>query len=94
MDCKKIGIFIAAIIVISVFGITMASAALLPFSQTGNLFVLDDESDDVISITPGGNIVIVLTEDEIGAFTGLGSADFDDCGIAFDDSGKLFFCRG
>jgi len=37
---KKIVIFIAAILVISVFGITMTSAALLPFSQTGNLFVL------------------------------------------------------
>jgi hypothetical protein len=71
MDNKKkgIGIFIAAILAISVFGITMASAALLPFSQTGNLFVLEEGRDDVISITPTGQVSDVLTEDEIGAFT-------------------------
>lgn len=90
---KKIVIFIAAILVISVFGITMTSAALLPFSQTGNLFVLQDESDDVISITPTGQISDVLTEDEIGTFTGVGSADFDERGIAFDDFGNLFFAE-
>ena len=95
MDNKKkgIGIFIAAILVISVFGITMASAVLLPPPQTGNLFVLEEGSDDVISITPTGQVSDVLTEDEIGAFTGEGSADFDNCGIAFDDFGNLFFAE-
>jgi hypothetical protein len=60
MDNKKkgIGIFIAAIMVISVFGITMASAVLLPPPQTGNLFVLEEGSDDVISITPTGRYLM------------------------------------
>ncbi|CAD7766693.1 MAG: hypothetical protein DNFNHJIP_00091 [Candidatus Argoarchaeum ethanivorans] len=92
---KGIGIFIAAIVVISVFAsITgLASAMLLPPSQTGNLFVLEEGSDDVISITPTGQVSDVLTEDEIGTFTGEGSADFDNCGIAFDDFGNLFFAE-
>ncbi|MGB7532149.1 MAG: hypothetical protein WA977_04110 [Halobacteriota archaeon] len=95
MDNKKkgIGIFIAAILAISVFGITMASAALLPFFQTGNLFVLEGGSNDVIIITPGGNIEVVLTGAEIGAFTGVGTAGFDERGIAFDDTGHLFFAE-
>ena len=92
---KGIGIFIAAILVISVFAsITgLASAMLLPPSQTGNLFVLEAGSNDVISISPTGQISDVLTEAEIGAFTGEGFANFYDCGIAFDDFGNLFFAE-
>jgi DNA-binding beta-propeller fold protein YncE len=91
MNTKRTATSIMTVMVVFAMLISPVSALLLPPAQTGDLFVLEEDSDDVIRITPSGQITVVITEEEIEAFTGAYDADFDDCGIAFDDSGKLFF---
>ena len=91
MNTKRTATSIMTAMVVFAMLISPASALLLPPAQTGDLFVLEEGSDDVIRITSAGQITVVITEEEIEAFTGAYDADFDDCGIAFDDSGNLFF---
>lgn len=93
MNMKRMVTSTMTAMAVFVMLVSPVSALLLPPAQTGDLFVLEEGSDDVIRITPSGQVTVVITEEEIGAFTGEGFADFDDCGIAFDDSGNIFFAE-
>lgn len=42
-----------------------ATPPLLPFDNTGDLFVLDDGSDNILRITPAGVITIEVTAAQI-----------------------------
>lgn len=66
---------------------------LLPFSHTGDLFVLEGASESILRITPGGSVSIAVTKAEILAATGETSVNFVDKGIAFDGvyRGSMFF---
>ncbi len=66
---------------------------LLPFSHTGDLFVLEAASESILRITPGGSVSIAVTKAEIMAATGKNSVGFVDKGIAFNGGylGPMFF---
>jgi outer membrane protein assembly factor BamB len=66
---------------------------LLPFSHTGDLFVLEGASESILRITPTGSVSIAVTKAEILAATGETSVNFVDKGIAFDGvyRGSMFF---
>lgn len=64
---------------------------LVPFPSTGDLWVLDGETTNVLRIDPAGTVTIGIAVEEIKRVTGLETVDFDDCGMAFDASGVLYF---
>ncbi len=68
-----------------------ATPPLVPFDTTGDLFVLDDGSGNVLGITPEGNVYIAIPQATILAATGLPAVSFEDCGIAFDAQGNMYF---
>ena len=68
-----------------------ATPPLLPFDQTGDLFVLDDGSSSVLRIDAAGTVSVKVAEEEIVATTGYRAVSFDDCGIAFDGTGNMYF---
>lgn len=82
------------VLILTLLGGTLSMAAtppLLPFDGTGDLFVLDSGSDNILRITPGGVVTIEVTKAEIMAATGEGGADLYDDGIAVDAAGALYF---
>lgn len=85
--------FILALSLISMGGPASTEAAtppLLPFDQTGDLYVLDDGCDCVLRISPSGAVSIAVTNAQIMAVTG-GSVSFSEAGIAFDANDVMFF---
>ena len=70
-----------------------AATPLLPFSATGDLFVLDSGSESVLRIAPDGSVSVAVTEAEILAVTSETSVSFYDKGIAFDGvvGGAMYF---
>jgi len=68
-----------------------ATPPLLPFNNTGDLFVLDHGSYNILRITPSGVITIEVTTAQIMAATGWAGVGFRDRGIAFDAAGSLYF---
>lgn len=73
------------------------AVGLVPFGQTGDLFVLDDGSESILRIAPDGSVFVFLTEAQITAVTGESDVDFDEeNGIAFDGvvGGSMFFTEG
>ncbi|MCH8038809.1 MAG: hypothetical protein IH977_00505 [Nitrospinae bacterium] len=69
------------------------ASPLLPFPDTGDLFVLDDGSGSVLRISPTGVVSVVFSETDITDVTGESFVDFEDQGIAFDGivGGAWFF---
>ncbi len=70
-----------------------ATPPLVPFNNTGDLFVLDHGSDSILRITPAGDITIEVTTAEITAVTGELNVYFNDSGIAFDAAGAMYFAE-
>jgi hypothetical protein len=73
------------------FPSTARAQPLVPFAQTGDLFVLDDGSTSILRITPAGAVAVAVTRAEILAATGRSSAGLVDRGLAFDGAGNLYF---
>lgn len=67
-----------------------AADPVTPFAQTGDLFLLEDTTNSVVKVTPGGAPSVEITSAQIMAVTGL-SVDFSDNGIAFSSGGTMFF---
>lgn len=59
-------------------------------ADNGNVYFSEDESDTVILATPTGALSIFLTESDITAVTGAGSADFDNA-LEIGPDGNLYF---
>ena len=70
-----------------------ATAPLLPFNNTGDLFVLDNGSDNILRITPAKVITIEVAKADILAATGESDVSFNNCGIAFDAAGSMYFAE-
>jgi uncharacterized protein YjiK len=68
-----------------------AEPPLLPFNNTGDLFVLDDESDAVLRITPGGIVSVHINRQQIQSVTGIPDVDLNSAGLAFDSDGAMYF---
>ena len=62
-----------------------------PYATTTDLYLLDENSNQVIKVTPGGIASVVITEAEIIAATGESSANFNDNAIAFNAMGTMYF---
>ncbi len=76
-------------------GLSFAAAPpFLPFNSTGDLYVLEHGSGDIIRITPGGGISVAVSAAQIMAATGGASVSFTDNGIAIDANGNIFFTDG
>ncbi len=73
-----------------------AADPLLPFSRTGDLFVLDDGSDSVLRIGSDGSVSVAISKAEILAVTGQPNVGFFALGIAFDGvvGGAMVFTEG
>ncbi len=71
-----------------------ATPPLLPFDQTGDLFVLDSGSGNILRITPAGVVTIEVTKAQIMTATGESDVNFNDRGIAFDAAGNMYFTEG
>ncbi len=75
------------------------ASPLLPFADTGDLFVLIDGEDDgsgsILSIAPDGTVSVAVTNAQILMVTGELSVNFGTAGIAFDGvvGGDLFFAE-
>jgi sugar lactone lactonase YvrE len=67
-----------------------ATPPLLPFDQTGDLYVLDDGCDCVLRIDPSGAVSVAVTRPQIEAVTG-DTVDFTEAGIAFDANDVMYF---
>jgi len=57
----------------------------------GDLWVQDDASGTIMSVTPGGEVTIAIDRDEITSVTGTSTAGFNNTGLVFDASGNLYF---
>ena len=68
-----------------------ATPPLLPFNSTGDLFVMDNGGDNILRITPAGNVSIEVSEAQIMAATGAGSGSFSNRGLAFDANDAMYF---
>jgi len=90
-----VGIFIMFIVFLGLLFLPnktlAATPPLLPFDNTGNLYVLDDGSDNILCITSDGVVTIEVTAAEIMAVTGETSVSFINRGIAFDAAGAMYF---
>lgn len=85
------GILVSALAVAGLAApVAAATPPLLPFNQTGDLYVLDDGCDCVLRISPAGAVSVAVTEAQIQAFTG-GAVDFSEAGIAFDANDVMYF---
>lgn len=67
-----------------------ATPPLVPFNQTGDLYVLDDGCSCVLRIAPSGAVSVAVSRTQIEAVTG-GSVSFDEAGIAFDANDVMYF---
>lgn len=70
------------------------AASILPFANTGDLYILDNGSKNVLRVTSTGQVFVAVTEAEITAQTGQPAAGFIDRGIATDLSGSVYFVDG
>ncbi len=71
-----------------------ATPPLVPFDNTGDLYVLDNGSDGILRITPAGAVSVAVTKAQILSAAGGDPGDnisFSNCGIAFDASGNYYF---
>lgn len=67
-----------------------ATPPLLPFNQTGDLYVLDDGCACVLRVDQSGAVSVAVTNAQIVAITGA-PASFDEAGIAFDANDVMYF---
>ena len=58
------------------------------------LFVLDDENDNILAVSLGGDVEIAVPRSEILAATGQSSVQLSNRGIAADAEGNLYFTDG
>jgi hypothetical protein len=63
----------------------------VPFASTGDLYVLDQGSKNILRITPARVVSIAVTQDQIKTATQEASVSFFNRGIAFDGVGTLYF---
>jgi hypothetical protein len=68
-----------------------AEPPLLPFNDTGDLFVMDNQCECILRITPEREVSIHLTKQQIMSVTGATDVDFDFTGLAFDAEGAMYF---
>ena len=59
--------------------------------NSGDLWVQDDASGTIMSVTPAGVATIAIDRDQIIAATGTGTVGFNNTGLVFDASGNLYF---
>ena len=97
-NLKKFGLTLGALILAAmlvtllVAGMTQgARPPLLPFDSTGDLFILDSGSGNILRITPDGTVTIEVTKAEIMTATGGANVSFYESGIAFDAAGSMYF---
>ncbi len=62
----------------------------LAIADNGDIYFVEDVSDTIIKATPDGTLSTFVTEAQITAATGAGSADMDD-GMAIGPDGNLYF---
>ena len=84
------GLLVGAMVVLAAHP---AGASLVPFVDTGDLFLLDDGSDSILSVTPSGIVSIAVPKASITAVTGKSGVNFTGMGIAFDDGGVGYFAE-
>ena len=84
---------VCAVLLAMVGAPQLGAAPIIPFAATGDLFVVDDRSDSILRVTPGGTVSLAVTEAQIVAATGALTADLGDSGIAFGgtDGRTMFF---
>ncbi len=66
----------------------------LPLRHADDLYVLDDESGNILRIAPDGTVTRAVTRDEIVAATGSHSVSFFGRGIVFDTAHAMYFTEG
>ena len=100
LNQPKTGLALATLAIIGLCFTFLANETvalpLVPFDETGDLFVLDDGSESILRIKPDGTVSVFLTETQITAITGESDVDFDEnMGIAFDGvvGGAMFFAE-
>ena len=59
--------------------------------NSGDLWVQDDASGTIMSVTPAGVVTIAISQAEILSATGAASVGFNNTGLVFDASGNLYF---
>lgn len=69
---------------------------LVPFAGTGDLWVMDSASGNIIQVTPEGSVPIAVSGSPTAAQTGLSYVSFSSKGIAFDrvPEGVMYFVEG
>ncbi len=82
----------AAALAICVPLLTAAPATpIVPFADTGDLFVLDRGNSSVVRIDSNGVPTVAVSQAEIVGINGGSSPTFADTGIAFDAAGNMYF---
>ena len=66
---------------------------LLPPVTSGNLYVLEDGTKSVLSVTPAGDVSIFISAADIKSLLGNvnDSIDFSNCGIVATTTGEIYF---
>ena len=69
---------------------------LLPPAQTGDLYVLEDETMSLLAITPAADISVLVSFSDLLTFLGepTDNLDFSNCGLVALPNGTMFFVVG
>ena len=69
----------------------LVAQPLIPFQNTGDLYVMEDGCGCILRITPQAEVSIAVSRAEVGALTGEVLVDFDSTGLAFTPDGTMYF---
>ena len=69
----------------------LAAQPLIPFQNTGDLYVMEDGCGCILRITPEAEVSIAVSRAEVAALTGQVLVDLEGTGLAFTPDGTMYF---
>jgi len=69
----------------------IADPPIVPFPATGDFHVMDGECGCILRVDAQGAVTLEVSALDIQAVTGWAGVSFDDCGLAFDRAGAMYF---